>query len=111
MKYIKKYESEKSKYTLKDFTVESYWRHKNYGVDSILKIDSIRKGPYSFSNSDYDITYFNYKKNEVKTTKIDDSKLQHIIDHSTNEGYILRPATEEEIEYFNLMLSSEKYNL
>lgn len=83
----------------------SYWRFK-INIDCILKVDisSIYdKNPHNF-------TTLNLETGDFENDVLDGDTME-IMAEMAKKGAMLRPATDEEIEQFELAINTNKYNL
>lgn len=104
MKYIRKYEE----IEFDDFSKIKYWRWKNHLVDSIMIVEFSEDYP-----SKVKISFFNLQSSDIISQDwFDNNTLLHLMNmKKNNPSYILRPATEDEINDFELKILANKYNL
>lgn len=111
MKYIKLFEGLPTKhYSIQDFIDIPYWKYKNSGVDSIMKVEFLDNDKLGKWNSDYKFTFFNLKDSTF-FDHIDKNNFLYQIMNLEVPKKILRPATDEEIELFKGNFLTKKYNL
>jgi hypothetical protein len=117
MKYLKSYE--KYDISLSDFINKKnvYWRYTNDLIDCIMKLEKFSETEYAYkSNFIFKVLILgsskkgNKEKNTFTDIVFDSNGLFDIIKLKC-AGKILRPATEEEIEKFDLLEVANKYNL
>ena len=111
MKYLKIFEDWDRTYKLQDFLDIPYWRYKNSGVNTIMKVeflDNDKNG--SKWNSDYKIIFFSLINNTFHEIIWKNDFLYQIMNLDIPEK-ILRPATDEEIDLFKDNLLTRKFNI
>jgi len=115
MRHIKKYENLKSSpYCINDFKIFKYWRYRNSCINIIWKLDKleVKQSGVHVMEDEYRflVLHLNVNKNKIDTIELGPAVLQGMIDLK-EKNKILRPATPEEIEEFELKVSANKYNL
>jgi len=102
MKHLKTYENlqDTPNVSYKDFLTVKYWRFAHSMTNNIFKINSL--------NSEEMITM---NANEVKDIDWLDDDIMNKIIFNADDGRLIRPATEEEINQFDLRLKTINYNL
>ena len=107
--FIKTYEDLEHYYTINEIIDIPYWRLKHATMDSVFKINKITR-EYSWKNN-FDITIYNLDTNKFKNVDcLDDDDIMMKI-FNLNDGRLIRPATKEEIEQFDLAEKTKKYNI
>ena len=108
MKHLKIYEDFDRTYKLQDFIDIPYWRYKN----SIMKVeflDNDKNG--SKWNSDYKIIFFSLLHDQLTSEVILKSDFLSSIMKLDVPEKILRPANDEEVEFFKEKEIIRKYNI
>jgi len=103
MKYIKRFENGKE-YSVKDFNFHKYWRYRNSSIDAIMCLK------YPIKNEKINIEFLELKNRKFFETFFTFYSITELFDLK-DEIKIFRPATDEEIEIYEIEKNSRKYNL
>lgn len=113
MKHLKTYESLQDipDVSYEDFLTIKYWRYAHSMTNNIIRINNIQ----SKNKTVFHMTILNLDNVPIglglfHTNGYDESFIRKII-NVTDDKKILRPATEDEIEFFEIQLNIQKYNL
>lgn len=109
--YIKTYEDLENaiQYTITDLIKIPYWRLKHATTDSMFRINKFWHD-YTWKTN-FDITFYNLDVNNTFHTGDfwDEQMMRKLLKIEDNK--IIRPATPEEIEQFDLAEMTKKYNV
>jgi hypothetical protein len=112
MKYLKLYEELKNEISLEDFDNTKYWYYGTKNWEFLFKLIDIDVSPLKITNPNKVYHYQVYRTDGIILDAFYDTKdLKILIDEMSESKIILHPATEEEIEKFEMICNVKKYNI